>query len=91
MTKTQAKTTQTKVKAASNGRRDVEGVTRGGCGAAKLGASVAATKEVKLLEPNGVRNPQPIHVQTCPHKHTDTHTGTKTHTHWATPTPTLEP
>lgn len=51
-------------------------------GAAKLGASVAATKEVKLLEPNGVRNPQPIHVQTCPHKHThsQTHTGTKTHT-----------
>lgn len=81
MTKTQAKTTQTKVKAASNGRRDVEGVTRGGSGAAKLGASVAATKEVKLLEPNGVRNPQPIHVQTCPLKRTLA----QRHTHWATP------
>lgn len=69
-----------------------DGIWRGlheGSGAAKLGASVAATKEVKLLEPNGVRNPQPIHVQTCPHKHT--HTLAQRHTHWATPTPTPEP
>lgn len=64
-----------------------EGYGGTGEGAAKLGASVAATKEVKLLEPNGVRNPQPIHVQTCPHKHTHSHTHWHKDTHTGQPQP----
>lgn len=62
-----------------------QGVKRGQGRVAKLGASVAATKEVKLLEPNAVRNPQTIHV------HTHTHTHMHKDTHSPTPTPNLEP